>query len=181
MRSENSERENPFEKLSPAERQRELQRILSQLPYQLSQGEAQIVENIALLNELSKLLEFAKGTPEFVTHQIREAAYATEFGVEALRDRAERAISEAAMFPGSLLVDVGLAGQFDEATVQIPEQRELLRLGRRRATQRASQDHILFSGWSVSYEQRYGQVPAEPVLITPSRQLGTSAVETRFE
>lgn len=164
MTTENSESGNPFEKLSPVERQHELQRILSKLPHQLTKGEPQIVENLALFNELSALLKFSKGTPEFVTHQLREAVYSTEFGVESLRDRAERAVSEVEMFPGTLLVDVGVTGQFDIATVQIPEQRELLRLGRRRATQRVSQDHLLFVGWSASYENKYHQQPTEAIF-----------------
>lgn len=165
MVSENSETENPFEKLSPVERQRELHRLLSKLPRQLTEGEPQIVENVALLNELAKLLVYSKGTPEFVTHQLREAAYSTEFGVESLRDRAERAVSEAEMFPGSVLIDVGVAGQFDDATVQVSEQRELLRLGRRRAAQRVSQDHFLFVGWSASYENKYHQQPTDTLFM----------------
>lgn len=163
MASEYSESDNPYEKLSPAERQQELRRLLAKLPYQLTQGEPQIVENVKLLNELTKLLQYQKGNPELIPMQLRDAAYASEFGVEALRETAELSLPEEEMFPGTLLVDVGVAGQFEEETVQIVEKRELLRLGKRRATKRASQDHFLFVKWSVSYEKRYHQKPNDPL------------------
>lgn len=170
MMPETLEGDNPYERMSPEERQQELGRLLSLLPRQLTEGEAQIIENVRLLNSLTKLLKFSKGNPEFVTHQLREAAYATEFGVEPLRNRAEVAVLETEMFPGTVLVDVGISGQFDDATTQLPEQRELLRLGRRRATNRVSQDHFLYIGWSIVYEQKYGQPPAELVPIISQQQ-----------
>ncbi len=165
MTVEFSEVANIYERMSPSERQQELSRLLHTLPHQLIEGDAQIVENVRLLNDLAKLLQFSKGTSEFVTHQLREVAYATEFGVEALKEKPEAVVPEAAMFPGSVLVDVGMAGQFDDATVQIPEQRELLRLGRRRAAQRVSHDHLLFVGWSTSYENKYHMQPTDLLFL----------------
>ncbi len=165
MTPETLEEENPYERMSPSERQQELARLLHVLPHQLIEGEAQIVENVRLLNDLANLLKFSKGTPEFISHQLWEAAHATEFGVEALKEKPEAVVPETAMFPGSVLVDVGVAGQFNDATVQIPEQRELLRLGRRRAAQRVSHDHLLFVGWSTSYENKYHQAPIDTLFL----------------
>lgn len=180
MLKELSESNNPYERLSPRERQYELEKLLGKLPNQLTKGEAQIIENLGLLNTLTKLLKFSKGNPEFVTFQLRQAAHATEFGVEALRDVAEVAEPEASMFPGTVLVDVGLSGQFDDPCVQVPEHRELLRLGKKRASQRFSHGHLLYVGWSISYQKKYGQAPDAPVapLIQQQEPLQTG---TRLE
>lgn len=163
MTSENSETVNPYEKLRPEEQLQELKRLLGMLPMQLTKGEPQMVENLKYLNDLAKLLEFTKGTRGLPTNILRDAAYATEFGLEALGDTAESSIAATEMFPGTLFIDAGSAGPFDGRTVQLVEQRELMRLGRRRATQRMSQDHVLFVKWSVMYEERYHQNPAEEI------------------
>lgn len=164
MTTEQKEGSNPYEHLSPSKRLEELRRLMGMLPMQLTKDEPQMVENLKYLNDLAKLLEFIRGTRGLVTNILRDAAYATEFGLDGLNDMSGETEAGAIQFPDTLFLDVGTAGPFDELSVQHVEQREIARLSRRRAINRMGQDHVLFVRWSVMYEDRYHQKPTDEIV-----------------
>lgn len=165
MASENSERENPFEKLSPLERQQALWNELLILPRQLIEGEPQMIVNLAYLNRLSKLLEYSVATKSLTRNTLKDAALACEFGVEALKvkpDEGDYFPSDA--LPLLLLEDAGEAGIFGYEDRQRVDQRALLSLGVRRGVNRGTAtDHNLFVEWSVEYQNLYHQNPHEDI------------------
>lgn len=164
MTSENSESENPFEKLSPAERQQALWNELLKLPRQLIEGEPQIIENIAYLNRLSKLLEYSVATKSLTRNTLRDVAYACEFGVEALKIKPDGEDFPSDALPLLLLEDAGETGIFGYEDRQHIDQRALLSLGVRRGANRGTAtDHNLFVEWSVEYQNLYHQNPHEDI------------------
>lgn len=159
MRKEWIEEPSYYESLSPVERQQKLVRLLDRLPRQLTLGETQIVENLALINQMHGLLANSLLTPSGRQSVLYDFAQATEWGVEAINITPEHFALNETDFPGTLYVRVGDNGIFREPNVQEVERRELLRVRKRAVTHKSIRDYNLVVVWTQEYEQRYHQSP----------------------
>lgn len=162
MRPDDSESSNPYEKLSPKERNEKLKSTLERLPRQLVADEPQLVENLGFLNDLTKQLEFSNGTKSSSRFIIDAAAYSTEFGVESLSLKPEE-YSLDKSFPGVLFDETDPEGLYGEAP-QRTEQRGLLFFARNRLARRGNlRLNNMFMEWWAEYTVKYNQDPSLPI------------------